>query len=468
MKKTFKMLTLTATAALSLTFASQSFAAAGSFTDLNGDAAKDKIISLHDRGLVKGVSAEHFAPHATVTAAQGVQLIVNALNLNLDLVRFFKEPKASDYFTNAKDNAWYANAFIIAAVNNLDLPKDLDPNKQLSLEEFTHMLIHAIEASGKLPMVKPVVVDIKDQDQINVDYTGSIQRALNYGVLQLSADGKVNPKAQITRSAAAEEIYNALEYIKAHPAPADSATVTGTQAVQLIKDAVGVAPVLDAELAPEAALSREAFTDLLVHAIETAGKLPMINPVVVEIKDQDQINVVYSGSIQRAISYGIVKLGEDGTFNPKGEISRADATDAINKAVSYLKAHSADANEIITADQGVQLIAKELGITVDLKSFEIDPSSKLKREAFTHVLIKSLQTNGKLPMVKPVVADIKDADQINTLYSGSVQTALSLGVVKLSAEGKFEPKAELTRGNAAEEVSNALLAIAKYAPAPQQ
>ncbi|MBP3963231.1 S-layer homology domain-containing protein [Paenibacillus lignilyticus] len=342
MRKTFKMITLTAAATMVFAFASQSFAATSGFTDLGNNAGKNEIISLQQRGLIKGISADQFAPHATMTAAQGVQLIVNALDLNLDLVRFFKEPKATDYFVNANDKAWYADALIIAAVNGLDLPKDLNPNKQLTREEFTHELIHAIEVTGKLPMIKPVVVEIADQDQINIEYSGSITRALNYGVIKLGEDGKVNPKVIITRSEAAVEIYNALAYMKAHAAPIDAnSKVSIKQGNEMIGAAIGVTPSLSENADPSAAFTREAFITQLVKAVEEAGKLPLINVVVTEIKDADQIDVVNSGAIQRSLSYGIVKLSSDGSFNPKGEITYGEASEAINNAVAYLKAHPA-------------------------------------------------------------------------------------------------------------------------------
>ncbi|MBM7566340.1 S-layer homology domain-containing protein [Paenibacillus sacheonensis] len=345
MKKTFKMVTMTATAAMMFAFAGQSFAAASEFKDLGNDAAKDKIVSLQQRGLIQGISADHFAPRSIMTEAQGIQLIVNALNLNLDLVRFVKEPKASDYFPNAKDDAWYANALIVAAVNGLDLPRELNPNQLLTREEFTHELIHAIEVTGKLPMIKPVVVEIADQDQINVDYSGSIMRALNYGILQLGKDGKVNPKSIIARSEAAEEIYNALEYLNAHAVSADeNGKVTVSQGVKLIADATGVTPALTADTDSNAALTRETFTTLLVQAMEKAGKLPMINIVPTDIKDADQIDVVNSGAIQRALKYGIVKLNAEGSFEPKAELTLAQAKEAVDNAVAYLKAHPAPAD----------------------------------------------------------------------------------------------------------------------------
>lgn len=215
-----KMITFSAAAVLTITFAGHSFAAVNPFTDLTNVTAKEKIIALYEKGYVKGVGGNLFAPNDPITAAQSVQLIVNSLDLNLDLVRFSKEPKATDYFARADNDAWYADALIVASVNGLELPADLDPEQEWTREEFTYHLIRAMETHGNLPLLNIVPVEIDDHDQLTIGYDGAIQRALVYGVAKLDADGKFNPKGKISRAEAAEQIYNALEYLKAHPAPA--------------------------------------------------------------------------------------------------------------------------------------------------------------------------------------------------------------------------------------------------------
>lgn len=219
MKTTFKMLALSAATAVSLTFVGHSYAASSSFSDLTNIAAKDKIIALQEQGVVRGISDTLFAPNETITAAQGIQLIVNAANLNLDLVRFLVEPKATDYFKNAGNDAWYANALITASVNGVELPADLDPNKKWTREEFTHYLIRTIEAHSNLPMINLAPVEMNDEEDLTIEYSGSIQRALAYDAMELDEQGNFRPKAEISRAEAAELIYNVLEYVKAHPAP---------------------------------------------------------------------------------------------------------------------------------------------------------------------------------------------------------------------------------------------------------
>ncbi|ATW23621.1 S-layer homology domain-containing protein [Candidatus Formimonas warabiya] len=223
-----KLVPFSTAAILTIALAGNSFAATTPFRDLSNVNAQEKIIALQENGYVKGISDGVFAPDHTITAAEGIQFIVNALKLNIDSVRFLKEPKATDYYPNANNDAWYANTLIVAAVNGLDLPADLDPSQEWTREEFTYHLIQALEQKENLPMINLVPVEIADQDQITVDYQGAIQRALAYHVVELDAGGNFYPKDKISRAETAEQIYQALEYVKAHPAPAPDSTGTET------------------------------------------------------------------------------------------------------------------------------------------------------------------------------------------------------------------------------------------------
>ncbi|HYE69108.1 MAG TPA: S-layer homology domain-containing protein [Anaerovoracaceae bacterium] len=219
MKKRSVLMKATIIALIMLTLVGQCFAGVNPFTDTNDTVGKDKILSLQEQGIIKGYGNGIFAPNAPLTAAQGIQLLVNAFDLNIDNIRFIKAPKASDYFKNADDDAWYANAFIIITFSGLELPSDLDPDAKWTREEFTSHLVKIMETKGNLPMINLVPVGITDDDQLNVLYSGVIQRALVYKLVQLDTNGSFRPKESITRSDAAVQVYNALEYLKAHPAP---------------------------------------------------------------------------------------------------------------------------------------------------------------------------------------------------------------------------------------------------------
>lgn len=205
--------------ALILALSGQSFAGAASFSDISGVSEQDKILSLKEQRIVKGTGNGLFAPGAPMTAAQGIQLLANAFDLNIDNIRFIKAPRASDYFKKADDGAWYSDALIVISFSGLELSSDLDPDGKWTREEFTHYLVTLMEKQGNLPKVKLLPVDIADESKMNVVYSGSIRRALLYQLVQTDADRNFRPKAPITRSEAAVQVYNALEYLKTHAAP---------------------------------------------------------------------------------------------------------------------------------------------------------------------------------------------------------------------------------------------------------
>lgn len=212
-----KLLALSAFAVLSLSFIQHGTFAAANGTDRPVTGTEHTVYTLQDNQNASELKNDFFLPQATITAAEGIQLIVNALDVNLDSVRFVKPPLASDYFAKASNNAWYASALIIAANQGFDLPADLDPNKMWTKEEFVHQLMTVMQSQNKLPMLKIVPVTIGDERELKADYQGSVQRALVLGFTALDEKGNFHPKAEISRQESAVILQHALDYIKAHP-----------------------------------------------------------------------------------------------------------------------------------------------------------------------------------------------------------------------------------------------------------
>lgn len=205
---------ITTVTILSFSLGGQIFAAGNTFKDIDNIKGKEKIISLKTQGLIKGVTESQFLPSSKVITAQGIQFISGGLQLSLAAIDFNKAPVASGLFTKVKDKAWYAEAFINAYYNRVELPKDIDPTKTMTKEEFTNYLVQGVEGIGNLPMINIVPVDIADDAALNPSYQGSIQRSLKYKINSLDANGKFNPKSEITRAEAAIMLFNALEFLK--------------------------------------------------------------------------------------------------------------------------------------------------------------------------------------------------------------------------------------------------------------
>src|SRR5690606_22886797 len=139
------------------------------FADIAADQGKAEIMALKESHLISGIGGNKFGPNQKLTNAQGVVMIIKGLNLNIDHLRFIKQPLASDYYTNIDDDAWYAHALIVAQYAGLDLPKDIDPHAVMTKEAFTHYLFQGIMQTGNYAFIE-LVININDSDDINKDY----------------------------------------------------------------------------------------------------------------------------------------------------------------------------------------------------------------------------------------------------------------------------------------------------------
>lgn len=184
------------------------------FSDVKGDPNEADIAALQKAGIVNGVSAEHFAPKGKVTMAQGVAMLVKAFDLNIDHIRFIKEPKASDYFTNVPDDAWYAQSFLYAHLNGVPIPKDADPLQNLTREQYADLLFNALTAKNDYAFIKMYVV-LKDEANVTKEYMNSIQHLLLGKIAELE-EGYFYPKNEVTRSEAARLLNKAILFAKKH------------------------------------------------------------------------------------------------------------------------------------------------------------------------------------------------------------------------------------------------------------
>lgn len=216
-------------AAATLLLSSLSIAPALAFTDVD-DSQREAIISLKERGIVNGVDGQHFAPKGTVTFAQSLQMIVNGLELTLDDTDSSQVRPASEIFTNIADDAWYAKAFVIAHYNGLEIAADVDPNANVTREQFANLLVHALETKGDYALIEIFLI-INDGDQIQEEYQGALQRLLLYKIAELDKKGNFYPKQTLSRGEAASWVYNAIKVVesfKEHEAPVEAEDIEVT------------------------------------------------------------------------------------------------------------------------------------------------------------------------------------------------------------------------------------------------
>lgn len=182
------------------------------FSDIAGDPAETEIKALKELGIVSGTNGGKFEPQARLTYASGVHLIVKAFDLNIDSLRFIKEPLASDYFSDIPNNAWYSQSFLIAYLNGMPIAKDVDSKQFMTKEEFANLLYEAMITQGDFAFIE-IWMDIKDGEAINPDYMTGIQRLVISDIVELD-DGYFYPDQEITRSEATKMLYKAIQFVE--------------------------------------------------------------------------------------------------------------------------------------------------------------------------------------------------------------------------------------------------------------
>ncbi|MCZ8516932.1 S-layer homology domain-containing protein [Paenibacillus filicis] len=157
-------------------------------------------------------------------------------------------------------------------------------------------------------------------------------------------------------------------------------------------------------------------------------------------------------------------------------------------------------NAALTAGQGIQMIVKALGWSIDTTKFvkapqatdyfvkakndawysqsliiaannglnlpaDLDPDQKWTKETFTKELVLALEGHQIFHMMKLLPIKINDQDEITLDNLGPIQIAIYKGITSLDSDGKFHPQTDITRAQAAEMIYNTL----KYIhPAPNQ
>lgn len=203
-------------------------ASVSAFTDVTGEDAKITKV-LVDKGIIQGIKTNIFAPNQKLTGAQGVQLIVKALDL---------KPKATNNEDLKKEKApWYTTSINILEDNGIQLPDQFNPTAELSREAFVSILRKAMYTTGNYPLVK-MYIHITDKSEITLDYSGDIQVMLLHKIATLDKNGKFNPKETITRMEAAKMAYETNEFVRAFKEASEKLNDQVSYKTEKVNDAI--------------------------------------------------------------------------------------------------------------------------------------------------------------------------------------------------------------------------------------
>ncbi len=183
-----------------------------SFNDINEYGWAQKAIEvMASKGVINGVSGDHYVPAAPVKRADFILLLVRALGLSGDAA-------SGGSFSDVPSDAYYANAVavakklgIVAGVGN----GQFNPEQSISRQDMMVMIDLAMTAAEH-SLERGSAADLavfKDQDHVASYAAQSAATLVKSGIVQGSGEG-INPLGIATRAEAAVLIYRIYNAVK--------------------------------------------------------------------------------------------------------------------------------------------------------------------------------------------------------------------------------------------------------------
>ncbi|MEC0089701.1 S-layer homology domain-containing protein [Paenibacillus macquariensis] len=170
------------------------------FSDIVGHWAKANIMEMVSKDVVQGVDSDHFAPNKNITRAEFAALISRALKLKEGTNQPFADVKSGVWYEKTVKSAYAAG--IITGISS----KEFSPNKSITREEMTTMLMRAKSyASGTKVETLPNVSlkKFNDEGKISEWAKGSVGFAISSGLMEGRSESVFAPKEHATRAESA-------------------------------------------------------------------------------------------------------------------------------------------------------------------------------------------------------------------------------------------------------------------------
>jgi hypothetical protein len=186
------------------------------FTDISNHWAKDTIVKMADKGLIKGVGNGKFLPDVKMKRSE----FVSALHKTLEIqINYFKAPDINEFFNDVKNDDWFAaQLYDLATLNIVDDRGKFRPDDQITREEMVHYIVNGY--NYKLGTVLEELensTEFSDDKNIDKKYKKAVNKALKLGFIRGKGKNTFDPKGITTRAEALvvlERLIAELENIK--------------------------------------------------------------------------------------------------------------------------------------------------------------------------------------------------------------------------------------------------------------
>ena len=163
--------------------------ATGNFIDIKGHWAEQEILTCAKLDLMSGIGTNQageklFAPDSISSRAQLAVVLQRAFQLDYGKIRFIKQPLASDYFGDVNNQAWYSDALVMCAINQIfDSQTNFVPDATVSRIELARAIHRSFNAKDiNIPMIL-MMPAFNDTQRLNQEDTNAMVFVNNTGIM---------------------------------------------------------------------------------------------------------------------------------------------------------------------------------------------------------------------------------------------------------------------------------------------
>jgi hypothetical protein len=174
------------------------------FTDTTTHWAKDYIIALYEKGIVKGRTATTFEPDATINRAELIKMTTLAMGLTVPssiTTTSFADVSTTSWFAPYVETAFKKGIIEGTMVNG---KRYFRPNDAVVRAEALKMLLYG---AGHNAFDKPLASALFTDVSVNDWFSGLVAYAKANNIVSGYSDGSFKPAQQVTRAEASKMLF---------------------------------------------------------------------------------------------------------------------------------------------------------------------------------------------------------------------------------------------------------------------
>lgn len=188
------------------------------FEDISDHWARDAIVSLTEKGIIKGMDEDTFGPDKVLTRGQFIAMLHRALGID---IKYVVEPNIEHYFSDVDPDIYYAKPlYDLSTLGIINERNEFRGEDEITREEMVNFLVNGYIYFNSITNIQLMKTkpQFEDESLFTQDYEKAIFYAHEIGLIEGFPDGTFRPKNSLTRAQGATVLDRLLRYSLSDPA----------------------------------------------------------------------------------------------------------------------------------------------------------------------------------------------------------------------------------------------------------